>query len=261
MLVQLPYQEFPPEIMTAMSSQTAIVLVHGAYHTSWHLQTLKGELEKYGHCVVTPDLPSAGHHATLQQDTDTIKDAIIELAKNYERILPVFHSYAGIPGSEALAELPDAVRFKVVNVVYLAALVLPQGTSLTGPTRDRLSPWVITRHGFCAVPSARSTFFGDASPELQDESFKRVVVHSQIPFDTLTKHAGWTQYPGTYVVFTEDRALPEKATNAIWNRIEHTDKKGFWRLEKMEGSHCPFVTRASQLAEFIHAEAESRLSL
>lgn len=261
MLVQLPYQEFSPAIMTTISSQTAIVLVHGAYHTSWHLQTLKGKLEKHGHCVVTPDLPSAGHHATLQQDADTIKDVMIELARSYERILPVFHSYAGIPGSEALAELPDSVRGKIVNVVYLAALVLPQGTSLTGPNRDRLSPWVITRHGFCAVPSARSTFFGDASPELQDELFKRVVVHSQIPFDTPTKHAGWAQYPGSYVVFTEDRALPERATDAIWDRIEQTDKKSQWRLERMKGSHCPFVTRASELAEFICAEAERCLLL
>lgn len=246
--------------MSTTSFKTAIVLVHGAYHTSWHLQTLKGELEKYDHYVVTPDLPSAGHLTTLQEDIDVIQDAILSLATNYERIVPVFHSYGAVPGTEALAELPDNVAAKIPRVIYLAALILPQGAAPSGPYRDRLSPWVITRHGFCAVPSSRSTFYNDANPELAEEQAAHVVVHSKIVLDTPTRFAGWTRFPGTYVVFTEDRALPERRTNALWDMIGKTEKRGPWRLVNLQGSHCPFVTRATELAQFIHTEAEESTS-
>lgn len=255
--VQLPHQDLCSETMSTTSSGTAIVLAHGAYHTSWHLQTLKAELEKYGYHVLSPDLPSAGHLATLENDVDTLKDAILRCADTHERVLPVLHSYAGVPGTEAIAELLDTIGVKIPRVIYLAALVLPQGSALSGPNRDDLSPWIVTRHGFCAVPSAKSTFFNDASPELAEDLAARVVIHSQLPFDTPTKHAGWTQYPGTYVVFSDDRALPAAATDTIWDRIRQTDKQGSWKLEKLPGSHCPFVTRARELAQFIHSEAQA----
>jgi hypothetical protein len=59
----------------------------------------------------------------------------------------IYHSYGGVPGSEALPSYlssphPPNWR-KVLRLVYITAFVLPEGGSLIAALNDTPLPWFI----------------------------------------------------------------------------------------------------------------------
>ena len=121
-----------------------IILVHGAYHQPWHLFQLRERLEEVGYTVRIPRLPCASDSppATgMAADVDAIKDAIEAAAEMADAIVLLFHSYGGIPGSEAVAEVSEEAKKKIIHLVYLAAFLIDQGQALTTPSGGKTAPW------------------------------------------------------------------------------------------------------------------------
>lgn len=111
-----------------------IVLVHGAYHQPQHWDAFVKVLNAAGHTTSTPRLPSVSHNPppdALKADVTAIREAVAEaVAQGAVSIVPVLHSYAGIPGFEALATLTPAEKSKIPRVVCIAAFVIPKDNSL-----------------------------------------------------------------------------------------------------------------------------------
>lgn len=129
-------------------SKPHFVLVHGAFHRAWHLQSLVERLEKAGYPVSTLDLPSVNQDIAkvpreggLRADVDAVKAVIEEAALNSAQIILVFHSYGGVPGGEAAAELSEAAKEKVQRLVYMCAFVIEQGTAVTTASKGQVAPW------------------------------------------------------------------------------------------------------------------------
>lgn len=237
-------------------SKPHFILIHGAYHRAWHLHLLKSELEKTGHSVTTIDLPSGNEDApqvnAMSADTEAIKSVLETAASQSSSIVPVFHSYAGIPGSEAVAELSESAKKKVLRLIYLAAILIPQGTALTTGSGGKTAAWsaVMPDGKFVYVPEPIPTFYHDVEPLLAQEAASRCVKNSRSAFAGVTKHAGWEDFPCTYVLCKDDRTVPPAVCRKMFERLGEQERKT-WTLEEIEGGHSPFLSRPGELARLL----------
>src|SRR5690349_6036941 len=109
-----------------MADGPAILLVHGAWHSSRCWDKVRAVLELRGRQVHAVNLPTvhAGNKASLDMydDARAVRAAIEEIGGP---VVVVAHSYGGVPATQGAAGLPT-----VVHIVYIAAFVLDQGESL-----------------------------------------------------------------------------------------------------------------------------------
>ena len=104
-------------------------MVHGAWHGAWCWYKVVPLLQRAGHIVIAPDLPSLGRDRTpLSQVSLDIWAAhichFVDTAS--EPVVLVGHSRAGIIISEVAERRPE----KIAVLVYLAAYLLRDGESL-----------------------------------------------------------------------------------------------------------------------------------
>lgn len=109
------------------------VLVPGAWHTATYYEPLIRALADIGYpsVAVKPGCVDSSPPATsFQPDADAVKDVITGL---HTDVILVFHSYSGIPVTDAVGDLiankPD-VAGRIKRLVYLAAFVPLKGESL-----------------------------------------------------------------------------------------------------------------------------------
>jgi alpha-beta hydrolase superfamily lysophospholipase len=111
-----------------------IILVHGAYHQPSHWDLLVGLLQSAGYSTFAPKLPSSGASplpGIFDADVSSVKQAVLDaIAEGATSIVPVFHSYGGIPGFEALALITPKQKLVISRVVCVSAFILPKGDSL-----------------------------------------------------------------------------------------------------------------------------------
>jgi pimeloyl-ACP methyl ester carboxylesterase len=121
-----------------------IIIVHGAFHRPWHFHLLQQRLEHAGYRVTVPDLPSTSDEppekAALAIDAETIRFVMEIASAGSTSILPVFHSYGGVAGSEALAQLSLTAANKINRVVFLASFVVERGTTVEEMMGIKLPP-------------------------------------------------------------------------------------------------------------------------
>lgn len=117
-----------------MSKTHHFILVHGAYHQPQHWDPLVKVLQQSGHRTSTPRLPSVSATPVpdcLTADISAVKTAVVAaIANGSESVVPIFHSYGGIPGFEALATLTQDQKSKIPRVICISAFIVPKGDSL-----------------------------------------------------------------------------------------------------------------------------------
>ncbi len=107
---------------------TTFVLIHGAFSGGWSWDPVREPVERAGHEVITPDLPSQGNDQTpLSEITlDSYCDRVIEVLEGHsEPVVLAGHSLGGISISQAAEYRPDSIK----ALVYVAAFLLPDGSS------------------------------------------------------------------------------------------------------------------------------------
>lgn len=106
------------------------VLVHGACHGAWCWDQVAERLRAGGHRVVTLDLPGHGRraaevrHASVESYGRAVADAMA--LAGVSRGVLVGHSMGGLAISKAAELAPQRIR----HLVYVAAVVVPDGSSL-----------------------------------------------------------------------------------------------------------------------------------
>ncbi len=149
-----------------------IVLVHGAWSSSWSWNKLKPLLEERGYRVVTFDLP--GHGADPKPvNTLTLEDyvdaALRVLAEQPEPVILMGHSLGGIVISQAAERCPE----KVSKLVYLSAFLLVNGEKqfdrIVTDKFTKVGPETLEIHedGTCNLikDKVRNVFFNTSSDE------------------------------------------------------------------------------------------------
>jgi pimeloyl-ACP methyl ester carboxylesterase len=198
--------------------------------------------------IVAVDLPSVSHaSATLHDDADYVRGALDSITGD---AVLVGHSYGGAVISEA------GVHPAVAHLVYLTAFALdvgesPQENTLEGG--DGLND-LIAAIDFGETPTgekvitikperAVAAFYHDCTPEIASAAVERLRPQSLVALGGKVDAAAWREKPATYVVCTDDRALPVALQRSNAARIGSSID---WPT-----SHSPFSSRPDLVADLL----------
>ena len=199
--------------------------------------------------LVVVDLPSVSHdNATLHDDTDYVRGALDSIEG--EAVL-VGHSYGGAVISAA------GVHPNVAHLVFLCAFALEVGESASrnslqgGDDPGELGAAIVIADKVYAVDPDRAVaaFFHDCKPDVAAAAVERLRPQSIASLAGEVEAAAWRDKPATYVVCTDDRALPVALQRSNAARVGTSID---WPT-----SHSPFLSRPELVADLI-AELSSR---
>lgn len=119
------------------SKGPTLVWVPGLMHTPAHHQTTIEALRQESIPSVAVSLPNSSPEAATAKPYDDLKAVratLTDLIENRgEDVVVIAHSYGGVPACQAVTGLERTTRLKngqmggVVRIIFLAALVLPEG--------------------------------------------------------------------------------------------------------------------------------------
>jgi pimeloyl-ACP methyl ester carboxylesterase len=231
-----------------------VVLVHGAWHGAWCWDRVVEGLAERGIDAVAIDLP--GHGASRQPLGDLHGDAAalshaLDALDGADAIV-CGHSYGGAVISEGAAGHPN-----VRHLVYLAALMLDVGESCSRSIPDppdgaalaesELGPGMRFSDDGTSVsvdPAVgRDAFYADCSDADADWALARLDLHPAIALQQPVPVAAWREVPSTYVVCSDDRAIPPWIQETFAARATNTV---VWPT-----SHSPFLSQPDLVVDLL----------
>lgn len=226
--------------MSAPVPTPTIVFVHGAWHGSWvwthtlrHLADLN---------TTTVDLPSSGSDPAelgdLRDDTRALRAAVADIDGP---VVVVAHSYGGVVASEALADCPN-----VQQIVFLAALALDEGESVYAIAGRQPEDWwdVHLDEGYVDTRTPEA-FYTDCTPKQAREAIARITHQSWASLRDEVTYPAWRHIPSTYVICTEDEALPP-ASQAVFS-ARATE------VRRLHSDHSPMISQPDVLADLLRS--------
>jgi pimeloyl-ACP methyl ester carboxylesterase len=214
-----------------------LLLVHGAWHSSWAWQPLIDELSDVD--VVTVDLPSSGTDpralGDLADDAEAVRAA---LAGIEGPVVVVAHSYGGSPVTEAVR-----ADSGVAHLVYLCAFQLDVGDSLLGSVGGEAPPWWEMHETHIVAGTPERVFYNGVPAELTEAAVARLQLQSRSSVEQPLTRAAWTQVPSTYVVCEQDQAIPVFAQEAMSSRAG--------TVLRLDAGHSPFLSQPAELAAML----------
>lgn len=230
---------------------TTFALVHGAWHDAWCWERVAPLLERAGHEVLAPQLPSDDGTADFDAYADLVCDALGECDDD---VVVVAHSLAGATG----ALIPD--RRPVRHLVYLCAAVPAAGLSLLDQWQaepDMVSPefgsgWLqgLTepddqlRTTWVDLEFARNVFYADCDDATATAAIDHLRPQSGYPW---TLPCSLSEHPSvgcTSVVCNEDLVVNPSWSKRVARRIDAD-------IVELPGSHSPFLSQPSAVADVL----------
>jgi pimeloyl-ACP methyl ester carboxylesterase len=198
------------------------------------------------------DLPIEDSSATFDTHADVVCSALDGCDGD---VVAVGHSYGGIV-------LPlVAARHPVRHLVYLCAYAPDIGRSLSDQLRDDpdmlnravytgLRPDALSRLAWVDFALARELMYADCDDATAHAAFERLRPHSPYANTVPCSLAEFPAMRYTSILCSEDRCL-----GAEWAKRVARDRLGA-ELVELPGSHSPFLSRPSALADVLLSVAE-----
>jgi pimeloyl-ACP methyl ester carboxylesterase len=223
--------------MRAMSEQSTVVLVHGAWHGAWCWDEVVGRLAGGGLAVVAVDLPSVASGGDLYDDARAVR-AVLDDTPGDKVV--VGHSYGGIVITEAAAGA-DGVR----HLLYLTAFMLDEGQSLADVAGREPPAWQIPAPDgkTLTVENPQQVFYNTCTPEVADAAAARLRPHPVVSLVQPVRSVAWREVPSTYVICDQDNAIPVPAQEAMSAHAGTT--------HRMDSDHSPFLTDPDAVAALV----------
>lgn len=187
-------------------------------------------------------------------DVAAIRAAVTRHLDAGRDVVLVVHSYSGVVGSEAVADLDAGSRGEgrssVTHLIYAAALVLDVGARLW-PTGKPAFPDQVTVVGdlvYRRPEKLDEVFYSRCTPAQRELVIGCLRSHAWKAFTSPATHAAWRVIPSTYIRAKDDPMVDFMANPPEGHRFEE--------VVEVEGDHFPFVTTAQQMAEVIAGIAE-----
>jgi pimeloyl-ACP methyl ester carboxylesterase len=221
---------------------TTVVLVHGAWHGAWSWERVVPLLEARGLSARTLDLPSIGAPA---DDKDGLTGDAAAVARVLDETggaaVLCGHSYGGMVVTKAAEGRGDVGR-----LVYLCAFMPEAGESLVAITRGP-APWIRRLEDGRTLPDlsqAAHLFYGDCDAETRERATGLMRPMPGAPFTEAVVEAPWRTIPSTYVVCTQDNAIPVELQRDVFApRAE--------QVVELEASHSPFFSQPEAVADIL----------
>jgi pimeloyl-ACP methyl ester carboxylesterase len=213
-----------------------VVLVHGAWHGAWCWDAVVVELDRAGVSVATVELPLTG----LDDDVAAARK-VIEAAGDGTVVLG--HSYGGEVIGRAAAGLLGVKR-----LVFLAAFMIDRdedAAAIMERYQSTLPSAIqVSDRGIVVDPArVRDLFYGDSDEATSAAFAARLRPMPMVAPSEATSGPAWKSVPSTYIVCTNDGALPPDAQRWMAARADETVT---WPTD-----HSPFVTRPAEIAELL----------
>jgi pimeloyl-ACP methyl ester carboxylesterase len=198
------------------------VLVHGASHGAWCWDEVAKRLVAQGHRAIAIDLPGHGRRAaevrraSIAAYTEAVADAMAR--EGVSRGIVVGHSMGGL----VIPKVAERVPARVAHLVFLAAIVAPDGgslvsTNMTAPAREALHAMAAGRtDGAILFPAevAWLRWMGDLPRDVAAEALAKLTPQALRPIvEPVALGAFYSMsVPRTYVRCLRDAAVtPAKA--------------------------------------------------
>ncbi len=226
------------------------VLVPGAWHGAWCWERVTPLLEAAGHRVLTPELLGMGEDRArapaggLAVWADQVAGLI---AEQDAPVILAGHSRGGAVISEVAERVPDAIA----SLVYIAALLLPDGTSIRdflNATDDRAETVIAPADdGTCSVAPEEvgPVFYTTTDPEWAARATSLVgpepMASLATPIHVTAERFG--RVPRAYIECTQDLAVPLAAQQRM---------RAQWPCDPvvtLDCDHSPFYSMPERLAE------------
>jgi pimeloyl-ACP methyl ester carboxylesterase len=234
------------------------LLVHGAWHGGWCWYKVVSRLEKLGHTVIAPDLPSLGCDKTPVNRVSLAlwRDFLCELIDAQpEPVILVGHSRGGIVISEVAEHRPDRIK----TLVYVTAFLLRDGECLFDLTQQDhpslVGPNMVMSQdkSFSTMREAalRAAFYGECSDE--DFALARLSLQPEptVPLATPVKitDARFGRVPRIYIECLRDQAMAPALQRQMYAALPCRN------VQTLDTDHSPFFSRPDELTALLHALA------
>jgi pimeloyl-ACP methyl ester carboxylesterase len=232
--------------MESSKSETAVVLIHGAWADGSSWSAVIEKLQAEGHKVIAPQFPLT----SLADDVARLRQV---LALHDGPTVLVGHSYGGQIMTGLGADAPN-----VVGLVYIAAFGLDEGESIgslvaQGPVTPALAHGFVDQRAFewLSEDDFVNHFAGDMNP-----SKARVLYAVQQPLAVAAINdvmgvPAWKSVPSWYMVATEDEALPPDAERQFATRMGAT-------VIEVPSGHLAMVSHPGDVTKLIVSALDDR---
>lgn len=225
-----------------MAASPTFLLVHGSWHGPWCWDALVAALAERGHDAATVALPSCGTDPAalggFADDAAAVAEAAASIGGD---VVVVGHSYGGAAISEA------GYGPNVRRLVYVGAFMPDAGrSSVSYLPPGPLAPYIGLRDdGTMEVPAGQAipSFYHDCAPDVAAAAEARLCLQSQAVLGPDSTRAAWRDIPSTYVVTTDDRALPADFQRMFAAQASET--------RDFASSHSPFLSRPGDFADLL----------
>lgn len=173
------------------------------------------------------------------------------------------HSYAGFPGSTAIAGVSKVERRAaglqggIIGLIFQSAFVPKVGNTLLKMIGGNYAPWQAPdeQTGLINVIDPKNTFYADVPEPLASEAANQIYGQSLLSFNTPSGPVYYQDaaYNGrrVYLHTNEDQALPPFAQDLFVN-----GSGTIWKIVKLNTGHSPFLSIPDQLADIVEGEIQ-----
>jgi pimeloyl-ACP methyl ester carboxylesterase len=229
---------------------STFVLVHGAWHGGWCWYKVVPRLEKAGHTVLAPDLPSLGRDTTplAGVSLDSWADFVCQiLDAAHEPVILVGHSRGGIVISQAAERRPG----KVKTLVYVSAFLVRNGETLLQVMREDddlpLRQNLVTsadRESSTVKPEAlQRLLYGQCADE--DVALARLLLRPEALPPSATPlcltEGNYGRLPRVYIECLGDQAIPPALQKRMYTASPCQ------RVISLDTDHSPFFSSPEEL--------------
>jgi pimeloyl-ACP methyl ester carboxylesterase len=233
---------------------STFVLVHGAWHGGWCWHKIVAGLEAMGHRAIAPDMPGHGTDRTpiarVEFATITERIAAVAVAAD-EPVILVGHSYGGA----VITQLGEMMPEKIRKLVYVTALLLPNGQSASDAAADdtesALGPEIVPAADGLTVmvrPDAlRSAFYAHCTDEDVALARSLLVPEALAGFRTpvTTSDARFGRIPRAYIECLKDRAITPAKQKALYQAVPCQE------VFSLDTDHSPFFSTPEALTRIL----------
>jgi pimeloyl-ACP methyl ester carboxylesterase len=235
------------------------ILIPGSWHGSWCWERVAPMLVQEGHTVITPDLEGTGQGGTatgpvtLNLWTAQIVDVV---RAQRGPVILVGHSRGGIVISEVAELVPDRIGV----LIYLAAFLVPSGSSLA-ETLGRIDDPEILK---AMVPGPNNTtslnreavatiFYNKTEAAWQQRAISKVGIEPMEPAFTALSNTPerFGAVSKVYVECEQDKAIPIELQRMMW-----ADTPGV-EVRTLSLDHSPFYSDPEELVRTLVECAET----